>query len=704
MQTSKLGVSVRGLGGLALALSLGAAAAQAMPFVYKRFLNMFEGDYVRLKGDFEGFKAADKPRLEGYLVRLQNHLKKIPASFHGEAEFAASQAKFDALKAKLEGGAAPAAPAPAAAAAAPAAPAPAPAKPAAAPGGKTDLEMARLFQSKYQALSNELRAVPSSAFADASKVAGWRARLAELKGIVDGYRDMSKPWAKQTKASYDSYSTWFEGAVAKAGGPTGGAAATSSGSAPAELDFNTKRVLGFFDKDHDRYQQNLAGADQATVKGYVERLENRLASVPANYKAHAEVKARAAKVEAFKAKLAQLEAAAQANMSDAEKARAAAAASAGVPAELDYQTKRQIMFYDRKRSAYDRDFEDLSKTDAAKLMGYVDTLEENLGKVNAAFQGHPDVVQRRNELAAIRKRIEGEGAAQAKMAEEIVEQMALLKGLFPFPRFSADLTGDTSTEGVRQWAAKLKSWSQSAKDGKAFLEEASKLPKMKKDQDFKQYKTWFPQVQKRIDDAVEEAEKKWKRNLRGALMQTGVKPDAMSEAQARSFAARLQGVLPDFDRLQAFQQAYYGKFDPEWDGKRGELEDTIARLLGSANSRLDRARLPEATVEQKPELLQQAEEVLSNPKYELGPRRALRVTTHPKRETRTEYFDGTWYTKDWDEYQVAFAHQDPKKGGKWFVAFGTLKYFRKAWRTTPQNKWILGDFWNSEQIKEENIR
>lgn len=688
-----------------LAIMLATSAwAQSLPYVYRRSLQMFDNDHGRLSAEFEGFAEADKPRLEGYLVRLQNHLKKIPTNFHSSPEYQQRDTQFQALKAKLEGGAPPAAAAVAPVVAPPATMA----APAATPA-KSDLQMAREFQAQYKALNSELSAAPRSVFSDAAKVASYRARFAELKAIVDGYRDMTKPWAKQTKASYDSYSSWFEGEVAKDAAAAARDAAASSGG--PVFDFVAQKAADFFDADYDRYIGDFARvtpSNQADLKRYLERLENRLSKFPEASRGHPEVVARAGKLaklrEGFEAGTAALAAEASAAASAAAAAASAAAAAGPMtPAELDYSAQRAVNFYDKQRSRYASDFKDLTETDAKVLLGYVTKLEGHLEKVAPPFRDHPEVASRRQALAELRARIDGQAIEQAKMGESIAEQLGLLQQLFPFRTFDPSLADDASPEDTRKWAERLQDWSKAYDDGKAFLAKAARHPKLKDDRDFKVYKTWFPQVRTRIDNEVEDSRRDWEANVRGALMNLGVKPEAMSESSARAFAASLQGVLPDYDRLLAFQRAYDGKLDPEYATKRGQLDDVIAKLLGSANTRVERARMMKPTVAQTPELLERARGILALPKYGFEEIRGLRVTSLPQRQTQVEYFDGTWYTKDWDEYQVTFAHKDPKQGGKWFVAYGNLRFYRKAWRTTTQNEWILSSSWNSEEILPQNI-
>jgi hypothetical protein len=175
----------------------------------------------------------------------------------------------------------------------------------------------------------------------------------------------------------------------------------------------------------------------------------------------------------------------------------------------------------------------------------------------------------------------------------------------------------------------------------------------------------------------------------------------LSKDNALATASRLEGAIPDLERLIAFQRVYEGKVDEEFSGGKKKLEDVVAKLRGDVATRAARQRMPKAEVSQDAQHLATAKEVLANPKYEVGKYRRLMVRSHPKKEVRVEYFDGKWWTKDYDEFHVSFAAE---KGGKWFVKHAKLRFLRSGvGRNVPTGRWLMAGMWGDREILEENI-
>jgi|GEM_PF-1993721 len=192
--------------------------------------------------------------------------------------------------------------------------------------GMTDAQIAKKYQTDYKALSNELRSTHISKLADDSIVSGFNKKFAALKSLVDSFKN---PKYKQSyTANYESLEKWFskrvESAKVQAAKHAGkdadraaaekqrqqrqadqAAARQKAAARPAaQLDYQNKRALGFFNKDYNRYVpefDNINPSNWSKLSGYIDRLENRLSKLTA--KDHPEVVAAQQKVTALKAKL-----------------------------------------------------------------------------------------------------------------------------------------------------------------------------------------------------------------------------------------------------------------------------------------------------------------------------------------------------------------------------------------------------------------
>lgn len=641
-----------------LAMTLAASAHAGLPPVFQRYLKMFDGDYQRLAPEFSN-AGVDQATKDGYFKRMENHLAKVPKNFHAEPDV---KERLDKLAALKSGGGAPAA--------APAA-------------GMSDPDRARQFNADHQALSNAMRATRSQAeWSDPARVADFQKRLAALKALQDGFQDPSLGYVQQCQKNYQALADHLARATASAAAASapkppepapassGGAVATPA-AADAPLDFQSNRMIGFFDKDHGRYQamfdEPLVAKRLAEYQAAIAKLENWISKIPPAGLAHPEGQKRQALVAAMKAKLA-------AQLGDAK-----------VLPDGDRQLLAQF------QSLYQRNSFKIDGA-AANPMSLQDPaerarVEELLKTVRApleqvSMKDHPDVVKALAKLGPLDEAMRAGVAQASAMAEEagdIDAQVARMQETFPYQKFDPSFPGGDAA-AVEAWAERLKAWETGAKEGYAWLEKVSKLTLKAKEQAFKDYKSWFRAGPERaLKNAKDEVVDGWFSKSRAALMNVNPNIANLSKDAALATAARLEASVPDLERLIAFQRVYEGKVDEEFAGGKKKLEDVVAKLRGDVATRAARQRMPAAEVSQDAQYLAIAKEVLADPKYGAGEVRRLLVRSHPKKEVRVEYFDGKWWTKDYDEFMVSFAG---KKDGKWFVKHAKLRFLRSAWAAT----------------------
>lgn len=671
---------------LLLALGLTGAAQAGLPPVFQRYLKMFDGDYQRLAPEIPKADAGTKA---GYLKRLENHLKKVPKNYHGEADV---KERLDKLAALQGGGEA---------------------APAAAPaGGMSDPDRARKFQADYQKLYNDMRATRGqAAWSDPVRVGDFRKRLAALKTLQDGFQDPSQGYVQQVKKNYTSLEDWLEragaavkkaetAAAAKAeAAKAGKAAASTTGPAVkpgAPLDFQSKRMIGFFDKDHYRYHQwwegELDPKKIADYKAALAKLENWYSKIPPAGQAHPEGQKRKAQVDAIRAKI-------DADLGDVK-----------ILPDADKQLlgKFKSLFQRNSFKVDGAAANPLSLQDPAerkRIEALLATIREPLDKIS--MKDHPDVKKQADRLKPLEEALaEGvaKGAAMAEEAGDIDAQIAMMKETYPYRTFDPSFPGG-GAEAAGAWGEKLKAWETGAKEGYAWLKKVEKLTLAAKEQDFKDYKSWFRAGPARaLKNARDDVEKGWFSKSRAALMNVNPNISALSKDAAIATAHRLEGAVPDLERLIAFQRSYYGKVDEEFSGGKKKLEDVVAKLRGDVATRAARQRMPKAEVSQEAGHLATAAEALKDPKYGVGETKRLMLRSHPEKHVRVEYFDGKWWTKDYDEFMVSFAMKDAKQGGKWFVKHAKLRFLRSGvGRNVPTGRWLVADMWGDREILPENI-
>ncbi len=174
-------------------------------------------------------------------------------------------------------------------------------------------------------------------------------------------------------------------------------------------------------------------------------------------------------------------------------------------------------------------------------------------------------------------------------------------------------------------------------------------------------------------------------------------PEVFSEAMARieegkrlaKLAARIREML--------------GQDRSAYDALYRKLVASEDRINETSRTALAESRMPEDR-SNDPRLREIAVEVLKRPEYKI--KGWLRLVVNRDREsyqeTRGEVL-GTqirFYPVDWDEFQVTTAEEE---GNRVFLWYNRLKFFRKAHRSTPRNRWILSERFRGAEILRENV-
>ncbi|MEZ5652146.1 MAG: hypothetical protein R3E87_16535 [Burkholderiaceae bacterium] len=143
---------------------------------------------------------------------------------------------------------------------------------------------------------------------------------------------------------------------------------------------------------------------------------------------------------------------------------------------------------------------------------------------------------------------------------------------------------------------------------------------------------------------------------------------------------------------------------PAADGERvlALLDGYERKIAGLYETMLSEVRMPKAASDST-ELMKIAADVLSGEKYGY---QWQRMVINADKQTRQE--DRAWYSGgvvtiakyDWDNFQVTTAE---KVGDQVYLFYNTLRYYRSGASTTPINRWILANRFQSSRILPENI-
>ncbi len=150
-----------------------------------------------------------------------------------------------------------------------------------------------------------------------------------------------------------------------------------------------------------------------------------------------------------------------------------------------------------------------------------------------------------------------------------------------------------------------------------------------------------------------------------------------------------------FDKQLGSGETDYAALKKQVTGWQQKHKENLSKAAGSIK--------PPKGIENE-ELQAIAQKVLTDPKYKLPTAKRMIVNTRKRSQQRVEYEveDNTIkrIERVWEEFQVATIEP---KDGKYYIYFNTLKYFTKGASTTPLEKWVLGERFQSAPILEENI-
>ena len=243
-------------------------------------------DLDRFEKEAEGLT----PKHKANIVRIQRRIpmaeQRLRASKNqSHPSWIEASDRLNALKERLAALAAGKTPE----AAKPAAPTAATAPTTAPPAGMTDNQIIAKYNDGYRALSNDMKGTPFEKLADQSVVDGFKAKLADLKNLVESLQNPSNRRSyedhyQKVEANFDKRLAQAQARVAQQQPapapsqpePQPAAQQPAPAAASAELDFQNKRNLGFFQKDYDRYVKEfdqITPANTPTLTGYIERLE-----------------------------------------------------------------------------------------------------------------------------------------------------------------------------------------------------------------------------------------------------------------------------------------------------------------------------------------------------------------------------------------------------------------------------------------------
>ncbi len=166
--------------------------------------------------------------------------------------------------------------------------------------------------------------------------------------------------------------------------------------------------------------------------------------------------------------------------------------------------------------------------------------------------------------------------------------------------------------------------------------------------------------------------------------------------------AQLKEGLEFVSILAAYEEALGSEDDGTVQQRQAALQNAVAKYEADFQAALSTQRITPGIGDGELEAI--AAETLKNPRYGVNlPWERLEVgNKFHRKEARSEVSGNSIVTNlyEWDEFQARTVEQ---VDGKWYIFVNDLKYFYSGASTTPLDRWLVSDRWQSSQILEENI-
>ncbi len=180
----------------------------------------------------------------------------------------------------------------------------------------------------------------------------------------------------------------------------------------------------------------------------------------------------------------------------------------------------------------------------------------------------------------------------------------------------------------------------------------------------------------------------------------------LGEGRFEEMMDRLNKGIESVKTAQAFDQAMARTDAPDRGEQLALLEAGVETAKAKRAEALGSMSMPEAKSDD-PDLLAAAAEVLARPDYSYEYERLV-ISYGPHHRSRSEgtIDPGTVtttisvYDYEWDEFQATTAE---KVGDKFFLFVNEFRFYNSGGNTTPLDRWILTDRFQTSEIPEENI-
>lgn len=154
--------------------------------------------------------------------------------------------------------------------------------------------------------------------------------------------------------------------------------------------------------------------------------------------------------------------------------------------------------------------------------------------------------------------------------------------------------------------------------------------------------------------------------------------------------------------LDAYEKTLGSEDNKTTLARQAALQNAIAKYEADYTVALSTMRMSPGIDDN--ELRAIAAKTLENPRYGVNlPWERLEVgKKFHRKEARSEVSGNSLVTNiyEWDEFQARTVEQ---VDGKWYIFVNDLKYFYSGASTTPLDRWLVADRWQSSRILEENI-
>lgn len=348
----------------------------------------------------------------------------------------------------------------------------------------------------------------------------------------------------------------------------------------------------------------------------------------------------------------------------------------------------------------------------------LDGLGNNLVKFEA-FAGHPDVaplIEQLPNMVGQYDKLEADAVATYEALGDIPAQVQAMRARYTREQLPQPLAPPYDAERAKAWADYIRAFAATAQKDHEWLTHVRATTDQ---HDFETKNALNGTIGSTANGAIRQAIEQTREKIYEPVRQLSSTPLEFVANLTPADKDKIRNTLlgeGDYDKLMdtirvARESVENGRVidaalgqppAAEGDQVLAKLDDYKRRIDALFETVLGDVRMPKAASDSA-ELIKIAGDVLSGEKYGYKwERMVVNADMQTRQEERAWYSGGvvTIAKYDYDNFQVTTAE---KVGDHYYLFYNRLRYYRSGASTTPINRWILADRFQSSRILPENI-